>query len=208
MSEDPNNPSQMLFDSAANVMRSAQNLDTLFSSLYDILSTTDFGGRNEDDSGSDSSAGNDWITPVYSANILVKQLGRGNRPPRGRITYLVRLSGVEDDDRALDWPWQSHACVIVGWHHGAKHSWAPEDFEPSQRGSIHHIGNGIWGWGNGPQTVANGYFFVLPLFALRSDNDLRRLVAQPLRALFVAEDPRTVAAEALADVPVLGPMSV
>lgn len=208
MSQDPNEESKILLESAANVMRSAQNLDTLFSSLYDILSETDFGGRNKDDSGNDGSSGNDWITPVYTRNILVKQLCRGRRQPKGRITYLVRLCGVEDDAEGLDWPWQTHACLIVGWLHGGKGGWAPEDFEPSQSGSIHHLGNGLWGRGDGPDEVENGYFFVLPLFALRCDDDLRNFVAKPLEALFQADAPRTAAPAALSGIPVMGPLSV
>lgn len=207
MSQDPDEQSRLLFDSAANVVRSAQNLDTLFSSLGDILYEAEFGGRNERDADSDTWDGNGWITPVYTGNILVKQLGRGRRPPKGRITYLVRLCGQENYDDSFDGPWQTHACLIVGWHHGDE-VWEPHHFEPPEKENIHHMGVGLWGWGDGPDEVENGYFFVLPLFALRSDDDLRNFVAKPLEALFQADDPRTAAPTALSGIPVMGPLSV
>lgn len=202
MIQDPTEQSRLLLDSAANVRRSALNLDTLFSSLSNILREAEFGGRNEDDSDNDKMDGNDWISPVYSGNILVKQVGKGNRRPKGRITYLVRLCGMEDDDPNWDRPWQTHASLIVGWHRGDE-VWEPEHFEPSQQEWIHHMGSGLWGWGGGPEEVENGYFFVLPLFAVRSDDDLRKFVAEPLTALFQADDPQTTAGEALAGIPVM-----
>ncbi|PLS21967.1 hypothetical protein C0U40_05865 [Amylibacter cionae] len=198
---------KILFQSAENLMQAALDLDALMESIWDLLAEETFlGGEMKDSSHADDNSGNDWITPIYSANGEVRGKGKGS-PRLGTITYVVRLCGKGSLLPPLpNWPWLEQASLFVGWHK-LNDYWGPEDFEPSEADNLHHRGHGLWAYRDEKDRQDYGHFFALPLFSLRTENDLKRFIVTPLKTLFQADDLEAVVKEALREVPVLLPSS-
>lgn len=186
-----------LFQSAENLRRSANDLDALLDSLWEMLveRRVDLGEIKEAD---DENGGgkNAWLATAWAYNATVMDTaerpagarGRPRRPrPRGTVTFLVRLCGFEDaQEPKPDWPWLDQACLIVGWHRGAGKEddfWEIANFEPSQgEGFIRSAGKKVWAWHEDGEDYAR--FFALPIFALRNEDDLKNHVLRPLKVLF------------------------
>lgn len=197
-----------LFRSAENLRRAALDLNALMDSIWDILSEETFlGGEVRDAHKEDDYFGNDWITPIYASNGEVRGKGKG-APRLGTITYVVRLCGNSVPFAPLpNLPWLDQACLFIGWHKGNDY-WGPEDFEPSEEANLHHRGRGLWAYREHEDSEDYGNFFALPIFALRTEDDLKRIVVEPLKKLFQAKDPELVVEDTLRDIPVLMPSSV
>lgn len=204
-----------LFQSAENLRKSAPDLDALMLSLWEAIVEENF-FENISDLG-DEDGGGKWLSEAYAYNAGVMshpkrspgQKGRNKSPKKvGTISIITRLcnsDNMQEDTPA--WPWLNQACLILGWHpkNSSEDTWAIENFEPNDDSltSISHLRNGLWSWRNEDEDYA--YFFLLPIFLLRNENDLKRFALRPLKILFEADDPVGAAQEALRDVPVLVP---
>jgi hypothetical protein len=207
-----------LFRSAENLRSSSVDLSALMESLEKVLSKGGIGDvRDAKDAEIEDSDWTDWFNCACSRNKDVRNKNPGKKGPAsvvGTLTYIVRLCGAENaTEQNLDWPWMDQTCLIMGWHKEKGEYWWIEFFDPnnSEAENICHHGNGLWGWQDtGYEDAADaayygGFFFALPIFALRNESDLMKFVLEPLKILFEADHPHTVAAEALAGVPVLTP---
>ena len=209
---------QILFRSAENLRRSSSDLNALMNSIWEMISEkkVDFG--NVELAKPQEGISNDgWIYSSSACNFILYENLSATRSPKpgrkpkqkpiGTITILVRLCGIEEDESAeLQWPWLNQACLIVGWHKSRQESgeiWAIENFEARSENTIHHCTNGLWVWKEDVDDYA--FFFALPIFALRNENDLKNLVLKPLKILFETDDPRSMAATALSNIPALTP---
>lgn len=192
-----------LFQSAENLRKASLDLDAMCESLWEITFDAKFaGGFVKNAPKEDDNWETDWIIPIYTGNGEVRASGKGSRR-LGTITYVVRLCGSEDPaEGPSDWPWLDQACLFVGWHRSDKY-WTPEDFEPSKAETIRHLDAGLWARHDGGG--ARGFFFVLPLFALRDEGDLKQFILKPLQALFGEDNPVNAAKGAFKGVPVLQP---
>lgn len=199
---------QTLFQSAENLRKSALDLDALMESVWDVLSEESFaGGEVREANKEDDSFGNDWVTPIYTGNGEVRGKGKGS-PRLGTITYVVRLCGNDAPvTQRPDWPWLDQACLFIGWHK-QNDFWGPEDFEPSEAESLHHRGDGLWAYKDHDDNEDYGFFFVLPIFELKNEKNVKEYIVNPLKHLFNADDPKSVAEDALGEAPVLLPSSV
>ena len=196
-----------LFQSADNLRQSALDLDALMDSIWSILSVEVFaGGEIRDAHKEDDCFGNDWITPTYTGNCEVRGVGKGS-PRLGTITYVARLcgNGVVTAQHP-NWPWLDQACLFVGWHNRNDY-WGPEDFEPSEEANLHYRGQGLWAYQDHGDDEDYGYFFVIPIFALMTENDIQKYIVKPLKIIFKDNDPKLRAGAAFRDVPVLVPSS-
>lgn len=206
-----------LFQSAENLRQSAPDLDALMESLWEAVEGTKFFGEIED-LGSEGTGGDGgWLAPAYAYNAAVLsyperapgQRGPSKKPkPIGTLTFIVRLcNSGEVEDHTAKWPWLDQACLILGWHpkDNPEDNWEIDNFNPEDENlvSIIHVGNGLWAWQERDENYA--YFFAIPIFALRNENDLKRLALSPLKKLFDSDDPVRAAEEALSDVPALQP---
>ena len=210
---------RMLFQSAENLRRSAPDLDAMLSSLWEILETKEFFADIADLGDEDNGGSGEWIATAYTYNagILSKakrapgQRGRSKNPKQiGTISIVVRLCNSTDLEGDLpDWPWLEQACLIMGWHLGqdADDVWKIANFDPEDEAlaSIGHVGDGLWAWSD--EQGENAHFIVLPIFALTDEDALKRFALRPVKSLFNANDPKSVARSALQDVPVLFPTS-
>lgn len=208
---------QRLFQSAENLRRSAPDLDALLESLWEALKDKKLFGESVELGRDYDSVETWWMTSAYArhADILSRparaqgQRGRSKNPERiGTISIVARLCNSDNIDGELpDWPWLDQACLIVGWHpkQNSDDHWEIGNFDPDDDSLAYivHAGDGLWAWHQSDGDHA--YFFVLPVFALTNEVVLKRLALRPLKALFDADDPRSVAEEALRDVPVLLP---
>ncbi|KFE33846.1 hypothetical protein [Thioclava atlantica] len=210
---------QALHRSAENLRRSAADLDALLQTLWEQLQDETFFGDvaelGDEDGGGDA----EWVAPAYAYNagILSRtarapgQKGRSTKPkPVGTLTMVTRLcSSKEADGEAPEWPWLNQACLIIGWHPHSNHEdlWAIEDFDPTDESQacISHAGDGLWVWSEEEDDYA--YFYALPIFALTDEDALKNFALRPLKALFNADDPKSIAKETLRGVPVLSPSS-
>jgi hypothetical protein len=206
-----------LFQSAENLRKSAPDLDALMGSLWEAVEETKFFGEIVDLGDEDTGGDGEWLAPAYAYNAAVLsyperlpgQLGANKKPkPIGTLTFIMRLcnsGGAEE--HTVKWPWLDQACLILGWHpkYNTKDNWEIDNFNPEDENiaAIIHIGNGLWAWREQEENYA--YFFTIPIFALRNENDLRRFALVPLKRLFNSDDPVLTAEEVLSGVPVLQP---
>lgn len=208
-----------LFQSAENLRRSAASLQGIMDSIWEEIKGKEFFGECKDLGDEEITDSKNWITTAYAYNagILSRparapgQRGRNRRPTQiGTISIVTRLCNSKDIDGELpDWPWLKQACLIVGWHpkQNPDDYWEIEYFDPEDENlaSIVHVDDGLWAWRESEGDYA--YFFVLPIFALTNEDALKRFALRPARVLFDVDDPKSVAAEAFHDVPVLLPPS-
>jgi hypothetical protein len=205
---------RMLFQSAQNIRKSADSLWNILNSLAEKVESSGLGTVDWQDN-CFSWAETEWLYTAFGYNTRISeetakrrkgQRGRVPNPkPRGDITLLVRLCGSHEPS-ILDpnWPWLTEACLIVGWT-------APDDggeienFEPIEDNTdyIQHCRNGLWIWTQ--EGCEPSYFFVLPLFSLKSDANLDSYVVAPLKSLFKTDTPCKIAEQVLRDIPVLLP---
>lgn len=190
-----------LFRSAENLRRSSLDLDALMESLHEIVMEETFAdGAIEKVKGEDESSGTDWVTHIYTDNYKIRRTGRG-RALLGTITFVVRLCGEEEPVDGPDWPWLDQACLLVCWHKDVDDHWYAGNFEPSEEAHIRDHRNGLWSWQHDGEDWS--YFFALPIFSLRNEADLRRLVVKPFKILFESDDIPGAIAAAFMNVPVL-----
>lgn len=208
-----------LFQSAENLRRSAASLQGMMDSLWEEIEEKEFFGECEDLDEEEITDSENWFTTAYARNAGIlsrparapSQKGRPKDPKQiGTISIVARLCNSDDIDGNLpDWPWLNQACLIVGWHpkQNPDDCWEIENFNPEDENlaSIVHVGDGLWAWRESEGDYA--YFFVLPIFALTNEDALKRFALRPVKTLFDADDPKTVAEVALRDVPVLLPPS-
>ena len=207
-SEDREN-GRKLFRSTENLWRSSDDLSALMDSLEEMLSKgkADIGEVEATDKKNKFDK-TDWVARASLRNWKVK--GETEEEPAGALTYIVRLCGDEDAiEQDLDRPWLNQACLIMGWHK-CDDFWSVGDFDSHDAKNLHHRGNGLWAYfwqheDGEADEYYGGFFFALPIFALKDERDLMKFVLKPLKILFEAKHPHTVAAEALAGVPVLTP---
>lgn len=204
-----------LFQSAENLRRSAPELDALLESLWEILENEEFFGEVNDLGDEDAGGDGGWVSSAYAYNagILSRparapgQRGPSKKPKQiGTISIVARLCNSKDIVGELpDWPWLNQACLILGWHpkQNPDDHWEIENFDPEDENfaSIVHVGDGLWAWHESDGDYA--YFFVLPIFALTDEDALKRFALRPLKTLFDADDPKSLAEAALRNVPVL-----
>lgn len=204
-----------LFRSTENLRRSSDDLSALMDSLEEMLSKgkADIGEVEATDKKNKFDK-TDWVARASLRNWKVKC--ETEEEPVGALTYIVRLCGAEDAiEQDLDRPWLDQACLIMGWHKCDDYEecdsfWSVGDFDSHNAKNLHHRGNGLWAWpwqyeDGEADEYYGGFFFALPIFALKDERDLMKFVLEPLKILFEAKHPHTVAAEALAGVPVLTP---
>lgn len=208
-----------LFQSATNLRKSAPDLDALLESLWEEVQDEKYFGDVVDLGDEDGGGAKEWIASAYVFNAGIwpdtqkKDRGRKkNKTPSGTISFLVRLCNRMDVDEDLpDWPWLNQACLIVGWHPKENHedTWEIENFEvvDDNRKAIRHAGDGLWAWHETEADEDYAYFYALPIFALTGEKTARQFILQPLKTLFDAADPKSIAKQTLRDVPVLLPTS-
>ncbi|MBP0484283.1 hypothetical protein [Sagittula salina] len=205
---------RVLASSTSNIVRAWQELYPMLDTLWQRLKTgfADVGAI--DDAGADDTGfkGFDHASYGWQFNVVerVKRLpgqrGRTRKPRQfGTISLHIRFcSDPESEFVETNWPWIDQACLIVGWHEGEDEGvhWTSPDYDPVEQAAveIHHDGHGLWGWGEG-----GAYFFALPVFSMKSEEDLDRKVIAPLKALFGNEDKPALAATALAGTGALMP---
>lgn len=206
-----------LFQSAENLRQSAPDLDALLKSLWEAVEEGVFFGEIKDLGDENAGGGEEWLAPAYAYNAAVlsspvrlpSQRGPNKKPkPIGTLTFIVRLCNSGDfDNHIVKWPWLDQACLIVGWHpkDNSEDTWEIDNFNPEDENlaAIIHVGNGLWAWQEQDKNYA--YFFAVPIFALRNENDLKRLALTPLKRLFDRDDPVSAAEGVLSGVPVLQP---
>lgn len=206
---------QTLFQSAANIQRSMDDIDAMLEELYELLTSHRSGlGKVEwrDHELAVPPKAEGWFQHAYASTLNVSddtdnrpegKKGRKPKPiPLGTITIVARLCNSRPQgEHTPPWPWLNEACLIVGWHKGVENWFLIENFEAVEENTVEHIGNGLWT--RKEDTTDQALFFVLPLFALENKTDLERMILHPLSQLFRAHDPTLEAANALAGVPVL-----
>lgn len=198
-----------LFLSAQNLRRSAPDLNALMDSLWEAVEAEYFGPFQ--DLGDEDSCDHGWMSTGYAYNAAVLSRGKSGQPLKksiGSLTFIVRLCNTgEIEDGSVDWPWLDQACLILGWHGSDRTNdyWEIGNFDPTDENmaSIAHAGSGLWAWA--PDGEHYSHFFVIPIFALRNEHDLKKYALRPLKALFDSEDPVATAPEALKDVPAMHP---
>lgn len=122
----------------------------------------------------------DWIRGSYFKSIVIRS-NNGGRPIIGSISFGVWLTGRYENNLKFDWPWLNQACLIIGWHKGNKPSvWSVDNFEPLQDNFSYlpPSSGRIRAWKDGERE--DGWFFLIPIGACKSENDLRRHILQPL----------------------------
>lgn len=205
-----------LFQSAQNLRRSAPDLDALMGSLWEAVESQEYIGPIED-LGDEDASDNGWLSAGFAYNVAVfpqsKTLpvrpGRKKKPIQiGSLTFIVRLCNLgEVEGDAVHWPWLDQACLILGWHRSerADDYWEIENFELTDVNiaSIAHAGSGLWAWQLDGEYYS--YFFAIPIFALRNEQDLENYALRPLKALFYSEYPVAAAPEVLQDIPSMQP---
>ncbi|PFG64306.1 hypothetical protein AXZ77_2941 [Thioclava sp. ES.031] len=209
-----------LFQSATNLRKSAPQLDSLLDSLWEKAQDEKYFGDVVDLGEGSGGGAKAWIAPAYSYNAGIapsphkKNKGKkqANKAPFGTISFIVRLCNAIDANEDLpDWPWLTQACLIIGWHPNKEHDdkWNIENFEAVDENqvAIRFAGEGLWAWRDEGGDEDYAYFYVLPLFALTDDEKAEECALQPLKALFEAADPVSVAKEAFGNAPVLLPTS-
>jgi len=203
---------EKLFQSAENLRRSAPDLDALMDSLWELIEEDDLFGQEEVwDLDDESALGKGkWFASAYAYNAGVMSRPKRALKQVGTISIITRLCNSDDmDDATPDWPWLNQACLILGWHpkNNPNDKWGIGNFDPDDDcvACIFHLGNGLWSWRT--DDGDNAYFFVLPIFSLRNELDLKRFALRPLKILFDADDPSAVAEDAFHDVHVLMPQS-
>lgn len=214
---------QMLFQSAENLRRSAASLQGMMDSLWDEIEKKKFSDEFEYWGDEEITDNKGWMTTAYAYNVGVLscperaagQRGPSKKPKQiGSVSIIARLCNSRDiDGEQHSWPWLNQACLIVGWHskQNLDDHWEPDDhweighFEPEDENmaSIVHVANGLWAWRG--DEVDYSYFFVLPIFALTNEDDLKRFALRPAKTLFNADDPKALAQETFREVPVLFP---
>lgn len=206
-----------LFQSAQNLRQSAPDLDALMESLWEAIEANKFFGEIEDLGDEDAGGNGKWLATAYAYNAAVLsyserlpgQRGPSKKPkPIGTLTFIVRLcNSGSGEEHTEQWPWLDQACLILGWHpkDNPDDNWEINNFEPEDENlaAIFHIENGLWAWREHDENYA--YFFAIPIFALRNENDLKRFALVPLKRLFDSDDPVRAAEKALSGVPVLQP---
>lgn len=208
-----------LFRSAMNLQTASLDLDAMMKSLWEIISETTFSGNQVEDLKHEVGGNRGWVTPSYAYNFAIMyypehahgQKVKNRKPTQvGTISMIVRLCNTgEIDETAPNWPWLDQACLILGWH-PKEHPydiWGINDFCPEDENQayISHLENGLWSWRDEVDKTDYAHFFVLPIFALASEADLKRLVLRPLKTLIESNNPRTASLDALNLVPVLVP---
>lgn len=206
-----------LFQSAENLRQSAPDLNALMLSIWEALEETTLFGDVEDLGDEGTGGDEEWLTTAYAYNAAVfssperlqGQRGPSKKPKRiGTLTFIVRLCGQRGvEEYTAKWPWLDQACLIVGWHpkDNPDDNWVIDNFDPEDENlaGIIHVGNGLWAWQEQGKKYA--YFFAIPIFAFRNENDLKRLALRPLKILFDSDDPVHAAEEALRGVLALQP---
>lgn len=204
-----------LFKSAENLRQSSPDLDALMESLWEIAKEKDFFGEIEDLGDEDVGWSVGWLANAHAYNAAVfsypesvpGQRGRRKNPTKiGTLTFILRLcNSGELEDHTAKWPWLDQACLILGWHpkDNSNEQWWIDNFTPDEesQAAIHHFGHGLWAWRGDGRNYA--YFFVLPIFAFRTEEDLKKIALRPLKKLFHSDDPVRAAEEVLSDVPAL-----
>lgn len=209
-----------LFQSATNLRKSAPDLDALLESLWEEVQDEKYFGDVVDLGDGNGGGAKEWIAPAYIFNAGIwsspeKKNGakkKSKKAPSGTISFIVRLCNTTDVDEDLpDWPWLNQACLIVGWHSEKSHEnkWEIENFEVQKDNgeAIRHAEGGLWAWRDEGEDEDCAYFYVLPIFALTNEEIAEEYALRPLKALFDAADPVSVAKEALQDLPLLLPAS-
>ncbi len=209
-----------LFQSATNLRKAAPHLDALLDSLWEKAQKEKYFGGVVDLGEENGGGAKEWIAPAYSYNGGIepypqkKNKGKkqAKQAPFGTISFIVRLCNATDANEDLpDWPWLNQACLIVGWHpdNEEEDKWRLEDFEAvhENRVTIRHAGGGLWAWRDEGEDEDCAYVYVLPIFALTDEESAEEYALRPLKALFEAADPVSLAKEALRNVPVLLPTS-
>ncbi len=208
-----------LFQSTENLRKSIPDLYALIDSLRNFVEEEEFFGEVTDLGDEDAGGKGEWLSTAYAYNAGVMsspkrvqgQKGPNKSPKQiGTISIITRLCNSDDLNDAIPaWPWLNQACLIVAWHpkDNPEDNWEIENFEPNDENvvSIVHLGKGLWSWREDEKDYA--YFFVLPIFALRNEFDLKRFALHPLKLLFDADDPGAVAEDAFRNVHVLMPQS-
>ena len=219
-SEDIIEHGRRLFQSVDNLRKSARDLVALNDSIHSCLKDLSFGEYEFTlDKSKDSDERNEWCRMAQSYDIDVKEAVGDKRKKQkliGTITVITRLCDFEvHDPKAPNHPWNKQACIIVGWHKATEwesvddevHYWAIDQFDPENSANIHHCGSGLWAWKDDEDETEYAYFFALPIFAVTNEDALKRFALCPVKNLFDADDPKTVAEVALNDVPALLPPS-
>ena len=192
-----------LFQSAQNLRKSSKDLDALYETIWERLDGKRVGKTKiADFDREDDGCSSDWIGWCWAGHGKLR--GEAEQR-RGTISYLVRLCGSEDVD--VDQPakpWLSQACVIVGWQWDTNNVWLIEEFEASDADVLQYRDNGLWAYHDEDQDDF-AFFYVLPLFALTSEQDIDEFILAPLQMLFPADDPAATAETALRGVPFLCP---
>lgn len=209
---------QILATSAGNVVRAWGELYPMLETLWEKLISGFDDVGDIMDGGHDKTWRDHWVYCSYGwqASVIEKveyvpgQRGRKRRPKRlGTVSLHIRLCTDSDAEFSeTDWPWLDQACLIVAWHedkqnYGTKPVyWEASHFDPTRENveAIWFQGHGLWEWGEG-----GAYFFALPVFSMKSEEDLDRKVIAPLKALFGKEDKPALAATALAGTGALMP---
>lgn len=206
-----------LFQSAENLRQSATDLDALMANLWEAANGSNFFSEMEDLGNETAGADEGWLTPAYAYNAAVLssperspgQRGPSKKPKQvGTLTFLLRLcNSGEIEGNTVKWPWLEQACLILGWHpkDSPDDHWEIDNFNPEEDNiaSIIHVESGLWAWRHQNENYA--YFFVIPIFVFRNENDLKRFALRPLKELFFSDDPVCAAAKTLSCVPVLQP---
>lgn len=206
-----------LAQSARNIAFAGPELDSMLNAIWDQL-VSEAGLGRVDEAPSSKRWKDKWLHGAYGYNAHILDIvqgveGKGKR--LGTVSMLVRLCGDPTLENAgVTFPWQDQACLFIGWHNVPDHLddyWDGERFEARTYNAtyIRHVKDGLWSWKTEEEKQTEeedvGFFFVLPLFAIQSENDIRKKVIAPLTAFFQTSEPAKIAAEVLKGIPVLTP---
>ncbi len=203
MNEDVEN-SRKLFIAINSIQQSSSELSLLWRNILDEFDSEKFqDGIKLEEVDIDDPA-YDWISETSMIFGTARTSSRRKRF-LGNVSVSFLLSGQCQYSQAGDpYPWGDKVCLIVGIWKGESDEYVwHEDFEDDTLYEFRHIGDGFWTYAE--YALKEGGFFALPIFALKTDKDVKTMILEPLAVLAKCKDLETLDRKFLRGLPVLLP---
>lgn len=178
--------SETIWSSFQNITVSAASLDALCENIR-VLIGENSGLLLIDGAGEKSPDDNGWSYSVYEQLYNIRKNSRKNGRSSGCITISLQLTCA---DKGGEWPHGRQAKVIGAYSPVADDFWSfkQAEFDTTGRYEGAKSAGLRWDWEEYPQA----WFFAVPLGALKSESDVRRLLVVPLLQMIEGESAEAV----------------